>query len=343
MNKLLFLLRRPCIILVVGKGRLCAKEAISQALKLHSKKFVFESDLAKSRDIKKFKFLLRNSKLPILVGTHIGDIPPDRDFFDGEKKETLSIRELAEILPTHGYLVLNFDDETVREIKDKAKVHCLTYGFQTGASLRATEINTNLDGTNFKIDYQGNIVPFWLRNLFGKEQIYSALAAISVGIIKDINLVEISQALKSYQSFPGKMRLIEGIKNTLILDDSENATVLSMIEALEVLGKIGKEKRKIAVLGDILGAGKYTIEAHETIGGKVVRTSDLLFTFGARAKFIAQGARRKGMKEENIFEFDTTEQGKLELQKQIKQGDIILIDGSSEMEMAGVAKEIKKV
>ena len=99
-------------------------------------------------------------------------------------------------------------------------------------------------------------MPVWLEGIFGKEQIYSALAAVCVGEILDLNLVEISQALKDYNSLPGKMRLIDGINNSRILDDSEGATIFSMIEAVEILGKLQGYKRKIAVLGDVVGAGQ---------------------------------------------------------------------------------------
>ncbi len=343
-KKLIFLFKRPPVILVTGKGRSCATQAISKALKSYSEKGkikIFESDLSEPKEIEKFSFLLKKSQLPILVVTHIGDIPADKDFFAGDRGETLQIRKLAKILPDRAFLILNFDDETVREIENESLARSLTYGFQERADFRASDINLNLTGTNFKVNYEGNIVPFWLKNLFGKEQIYSALTAICLGVAKNINLVEISQALGSYKSLPGKMRLIGGIKDSSVLDDSENATLFSMIEGLEILGKIEVEGRKIAVLGDVLGIGKYTIEAHETIGEKVARVSGLLFTVGSRARFIAQGAKNKGMPEQNIFQFDNIEEAKKALQKEIKKGDLILIDGSKEMRMSEIVEEIK--
>lgn len=340
-KKLIFLLKKPSVVLVVGKGRFCAKQAISQILIKKKKVLIFESALSDQKEIEKFNFLLRKSRLPVFVITHIGEIPFDKDFFAGEREETIEIRKLAKVLPNRGFLILNFDDETVREIQNETMAQSLTYGFQKRADLQVGDINVNLNGTNFKMDYQENIIPFWLKNLFGKEQIYSSLAAICLGIVKNINLVEISQSLKDYQSLPGKMKLIKGIKNSLILDDSEGASAFSMIEALDILGKIEAEGRKIVVLGDVLGIGKYTIEAHETIGEKVAKVSDLLFTVGSRAKFIAQGAKNKGMSEQNIFQFNDVKEGKIRLQNEIKKGDLILVDGSKEMKMEEMIKEVK--
>jgi UDP-N-acetylmuramoyl-tripeptide--D-alanyl-D-alanine ligase len=296
-------------------------------------------------------FFLQKSKLPILVSTHVGEIPLDFVFFAGEKEDIKETLKIVKILPPQAKLVLNFDDETVREIADIANQKVLTFGFQKGADLQATDIKLN-SGTNFKLNFKGSIIPVWLHSLFGKEQIYSALAAISVGILLDLNLIEISQAFKNYKSLPGKMRLIKGIKNSFILDDTASASVFSMMEALEILGKIEIEKlqpfkkvpenpRKIAVLGDILGIGKYTIEAHEAIGEKVKMAADLLFVVGQRAKFIAQGAIAKGMPKEKIFQFDKVEEAAISLQNEIKQGDLILVDGSKEMQMQKIIKEIK--
>jgi len=255
------------------------------------------------------------------------------------------------VLPFFGYLLLNFDDETVREIKNETKAHPLTFGFGLKSDLRATDIILTRFpelGTNFKINYEGNIVPIWLKGLFGKANIYAALAGAAVGETLGLNLVEVSEALKSYQGLSGKMRLIKGIKKSQILDSSASASPLSVLEDLEILRKIdapinseGKPGRKIAVLGDILGIGKYTIEAHEALGEKIKGCADLLFTVGPRAKFFAQGAQRKGMPEEKIFQFDDIKKAGLSLQNEISEGDLILVDGSREMQMSEIVEEIK--
>jgi len=169
-----------------------------------------------------------------------------------------------------------------------------------------------------------------------------------VGELLGLNLVEISAALKSYQGFPGRMKLIEGIKNTLILDDSESASPLSMAEALDVLKRIeisdsDKRGRKIAVLGDIVGAGQYTPEIHETIGEEVKVSADLLFTVGLRAKFYAEGAKKKGLAQDKIFSFNEAGGASLALQQEMKEGDFILIDGSRELQMIKIVDEIRKI
>jgi len=362
LTKLNFYLEKPRLIIVVGNGRFCSGEAIYQVLKKRFKTkkiiedqtlpflrkdeiLIFQTKFPSIFSFKKLEFLIKKSSLPILVVTHLADIPPYLNFFAALKEKSDQILKLAKIMPPAGHLILNFDDETVREMADFTNLNTLTFGFGKTCDFNASDIKINC-GTNLKLNHKGNVIPVRLQKLFGKEQIYSILSAFCVGEILNLNLIEITEALKNYKSLPGKMRLTRGIKKSLILDDSESATVFSMIEALEILGKIKVEEmglngRKIAVLGDVIGIGKYTIEAHETIGEKIPKTTDLLFTVGPRAKFIGQAAEIQGMEKEKIFSFNEKKELISVLKEKIKEGDVILVDGSKEMEMGEIVEAIK--
>ncbi len=116
------------------------------------------------------------------------------------EKEVLFVSNIEKMnLSKKKYLILNFDNNSSREIREgTSTTKVLTFGFQDGADFQATNIKEN-GGTNFKINYQGNTIPIWLNESFNQKEIYSILAAIAVGTIFDLNLVEISQVLKNYQ------------------------------------------------------------------------------------------------------------------------------------------------
>ena len=327
-------------MIVAGNGRETAARAIGR---LDKDILIYQVDAAHLNDA---KFLLKNAKSVILVATHMGEYEFDKEFFAGQKSDMVFIEDLVKSLPAQARLVLNFDDEIIRNIKNQTSVRALAFGFGVRADIQATDVfltqSPNL-GTNFKINYEKNIVPVWLKNLFGKEHIYAALAAVAVGEILGLNLVEISAALKSYQGLPGRMKLIEGIKNALILDDSESASPLSMVESLDILKRVEVGGRKIAVLGDIIGIGQYVPETHEAIGEKVKASADLLFTVGLRAKFYAEGAKKQGFAQDKIFSFNEAGEASLALQKEMKEGDLILIDGSRELQMIRIVDEIRKI
>lgn len=337
-KKIKFLLAKKPVVIIIGEGKKVTKAMISCILE-EKNSLIFESE---EKKLKEFKFFLEKAFFSTLVITHFTDIPFDKDFFASEKEKIKDVIEIIKSLPYKTWLVLNYDDETIREIKELVNLRALTFGFSQEADFFASDLKFDR-GINFKVNHKGKIVPFWLKDTFGKEQIYGALAAVCVGNLFNLNLVEISQKLRNYQPLPGKMRLLEGIKGSFILDDTESATIFSMIEALEILGKIPDFRRKIAVLGDVIGAGKYTIEAHERIGEFAAKNADYLFTFGERAKFIGKGAFEKGMNENQIYSFSTIKEGIEKLKKIIKNGDLILVDGSKELKMSQIVDEIRKI
>ena len=113
------------------------------------------------------------------------------------KREVLFAADLEKTkLSSRECLVYNFDKEGLRKIREKApETKLLTFGFQEGADFQASDLRQD-GGTNFKINYQGKIVPVWLEGSPTREEIYSVLAASAIGVLLGLNLVEISQALK---------------------------------------------------------------------------------------------------------------------------------------------------
>ena len=114
------------------------------------------------------------------------------------EKEILFVDDVKKVnFSDKKYLVLNFDEgmSNVRKFKEKTWLQILTFGFKEGADFQATDIKINGD-TNFKINYQGKIVPFWLGGAKSHKEIYSVLTAIATGTALNLNLVEISQSLK---------------------------------------------------------------------------------------------------------------------------------------------------
>ena len=291
------------------------------------------------------KYLTEFVKPNVGVVTAIGEIPVHVEFFSGPKAVAREKAVLIESVAPSGRSILNYDDEVVLEMKEKSRARVLTFGFSPEADVKATNYEMRSPasgdqaGISFKLEYGGSFVPARLYDVFGKQAVYAVLAAASCGLVLGMNLVEISEALKNYQSPPGRMRIIKGIKNAWIIDDTYNASPLSTTAALEALRAI-EGKRKIAVLGDMREIGKYSEEAHQTIGEKAAEFADLLFTVGEKARFIKSAAIQYGLSEEKIFHFDMQEEAGRALQNAVKQEDIILIKGSRAMKMEKIVEEI---
>ena len=139
-----------------------------------------------------------------------------------------------------GLAILNFDDGTVLEMGDKLKTRVTNYGFGEGAEIRGAHykilssaskrdpISAFGKGITFKVDYKGKSVPIRVLNTFGKQQVYNCLAAVGVGVEFGINLIKISEALNMrYFSPQGRLKLIEGVKGSCIIDDTYNASPIA--------------------------------------------------------------------------------------------------------------------
>jgi len=276
----------------------------------------------------------------IAVFTAFAETPVHVEKFPATEDLIKEKAKLITVLKEDDYLILNGDDKLALDFKKETNAKIITYGFENELDLMASNYNISPDGINFKINYKGNIIPVRMLNVFGKQYVYTALAALAVGISLELNLVEGVETLSRFKPPPGRLNLMEGIKNSFIFDDTYNSSPVAVLAALEVL-KILPAERKIAVLGDMLELGKFAIDEHKKVGRRIKEDGfDLLFTVGPRAKFIADEARATGFNSENIFEFSSSEEVKKILQEKIKQRDLILIKGSQAMRMEKVVEEI---
>ncbi|MBU0545922.1 UDP-N-acetylmuramoyl-tripeptide--D-alanyl-D-alanine ligase [Patescibacteria group bacterium] len=272
------------------------------------------------------------------------------EFFKTINKIAQEKRVIITHLKKEGFAVLNFDNPVVMENAPKTKAQVLTYGFKEGADYQATDVNLIFDpqtgwpaGLNFKVLHQGSIVPVFLPGQVAEHLIYSALAGIAVAGTFGINIVEAVNALRDLKPLAGHMRLIAGIKNTLIIDDTYNSSPDPSKSALETLTKINIKHvaERYAVLGDMLELGAETENLHREIGMRVAEHGiDFLITVGEASKHTAVSAREAGLDEHRVATFaDSATAGKF-LQDIIKEGDVILVKGSQGARMEKIVKEI---
>lgn len=254
---------------------------------------------------------------------------------------------LAKAIGRQGWVVLNIDDRQVKSLIKETKAKILTYGLDSEAEVSGQEIKLMFTadalGINFKLVSHNAFVPVFLPKVISRAGVYAALAGAALGLIKGLNLVEISQALKKYSAPNGRMKLLLGVKNTYIIDDTYNASPAAVVLALETLAGFPQTggKNKYAVLGDMLELGKLSQVKHEEVGRAVIKNKiDKLIAVGERARDIARGALSAGMTEDDVFHFDTTEEAGKFIQKRIKPGDIILVKGSQGARMEKIVKEI---
>jgi len=296
------------------------------------------------------EFLVGIAPPKIGVLTAIG--PAHLERFGTIERVATEKGKLLAALSAEGTAILNADDERVVASAAKTKARVLTFGFREDAEVRAADVSVSLvqnddgqigAGMTAKVAANGAVVPMRLDGVLGTSHVYAALAATAVGVSLGMNLVEVAEALRAYAPAPGRMRVISGIKYTIILDDTYNASPLSMRAALETLRSlpIAEENKRIAVLGDMLELGAETDKAHEEVGRLAAELGvDLLVAVGERARAIHEAASKAGMSADRVFHFGSAEEAGRFVQEKLRKGDIVLAKGSRAMRMERVVKEL---
>lgn len=301
--------------------------------------FLLEYGADRPGDIKR---LTAAFKPHIAVITTVSDTPVHIEFFKNTDALAAEKANLVKVLMPVDYAVLNHDDKRVFDMKSKTNAQVITYGFGEGSTIRISDfkyLNTDGDrptGVAFKIHEASSFASVEIYGSLGKSQAYAVAAAAAIGMVLGMNLVQISEAFRQHHGPNGRLKIISGINDSTVIDDTYNASPASTRLALETL-RDSPGLRKIAVLGDMLELGEYTIPAHQNIGALVDSCADILVCVGSRAKFIAEASK---MAQDKIFIFDTSDDAKFKIRSLIRQRDVILVKGSQGMRMEKIVAEI---
>ncbi len=296
-------------------------------------------------DIERSAKLLRPD---IVVMTRFAKVPVHVEFFESPQDLMDEKKKLAKYMKEDGILVFNNDDEDMASIKIPTKAQKISFGYSEGSSIRGMNDEVLYkeeipEGQLFRVEYAGASAPMKLKGVLGKPHTYSALAAIAVGASQNLNIAQISSALaKNYKTQPGRMKILKGIKRTILIDDSYNASPVAVQKAIETIGllEIKENGKKIIALGDMLELGKFSTEEHKKAGELVAKNADVLVAVGLRSQYIVEGALLGGMSEKNIYSFEKSDEAGKFLQNEIQENDIILIKGSQSIRMEKITAEI---
>lgn len=289
-------------------------------------------------------------KTDIVVFTRFGEVPVHVEFFKTPEDLFVEKSMLIRSLKKDGTMILNADDPRIILLKDTAKHKVVTFGFSEGASLHASndaimyhQSETGREvpaGITFRIDFDGTSLPVSLDGAFGKNHVYSALVALAVAHDRNLSMITAAESLKAHQIARGRMCVLEGVKDTTIIDDTYNASPLAVETALGMLANIKTKGKRIAGLGDMLDLGRYAHDAHKQVGAVAAKTADILVTVGMRARYMAEGALDAGMNEKNIYQFEDSRKAGKFIESILEPGDLVLLKGSQGMRMERAVEEV---
>ena len=237
--------------------------------------------------------------------------------------------ELPAALPFDGLAVLNAGDPRVAAMRDVTSAEVRTFGLGPGADVFATDvISRGLAGTEFTLH-----APWGTRHVTsgtpGRHLVPHALAAAAVAERLGIALDEVADALAEGSHADHRMAIVEARSGATIVDDTYNASPVSVGAALDFLAETPMEPggRRIAVLGDMLELGPDEERLHREIGHRAAHASDAVVAVGRRGQWIADAIRAAGGR---VMTADEADEAAAVLERDVAPGpgDVVLVKAS---------------
>jgi UDP-N-acetylmuramoyl-tripeptide--D-alanyl-D-alanine ligase len=243
--------------------------------------------------------------------------------------------ELPAALPADGLAVLNADDPRVAAMRAITAAEVRTFGLGPAADVRATEVESHgVSGTSFMLR-----APWAVRRLRsatpGRHLVPHALAAVTVAEHFDVPLDEVDAALAQGSRAPHRMELVEAAGGATVIDDTYNASPVSVAAALDFLAEspLAPGRRRYAVLGDMLELGPDEERLHRQIGTKAAGIADALVAVGERGRWIADAARAAGLSRVTTVRDANEALAAVERDMAPGVGDLVLVKGSRGIEL----------
>ncbi len=281
----------------------------------------------------------------VVIATRFPTVSVHVEFYDSP--EAVQEEEMAPVswLRPGGTLVANADDEFIAGTAAPEGAQRLTFGIHSMADLRATGLKALTragmpHGIAFDVKHEGEKAHIALEGVAGEAHVYAVLAGIGAALAIGVPLAQAAAAFGMHKTPAGRMRLIPGIKDSVLLDDSYNSSPVAVAEALKTLTSLPRKGKRIAVMGDMLELGSYSVQEHFEAGTLAAGSADLLVTVGVRARGYAEGAQKAGMLPENILQFDKSQDAAEHLLSVVAEGDLVLIKGSQGMRTERVTKAL---
>lgn len=281
----------------------------------------------------------------VVVLTRLPDVPVHVEYFDSPEAVIEEKLQLVRALKPEGTLVYNHDDAKAAAVAEGALQQSIGYSRYSLSPYTASGDtivyeNGRPVGTDFTLTHLNEAVKVMVAGSLGVQHAYNYAAAAATASTFGVSVTDAAAALKNHVPPPGRMRILDGVKNTIIIDDSYNSSPTAAERSLQTLKELKGVGRRIAVLGDMMELGRYSIREHEKIGELVATTADLLVTIGVRARSIATGALEHGMSEKRILQYDDARRAGKEIQELLKEGDVLLVKGSQSVRTEHVVEEL---
>ena len=296
---------------------------------------VLEAGISRPGEMERLAAMIRPSCGAI---TLIGEA--HAEFLGGGKRTALEKVRLFVDLASDAVVALNADDGQADLLTSRIPGRAVLFGRGESAVFRAEDVRPAGDGYSFRLIADDRAIEARL-SAVGEQAISNALAAATVAVSAlAVPLEAVAAGLARYVPAPMRLELSETDEGVTVLNDAYVADPVSMRRALLSLGEIAGERRKLAVLGDMLELGDLAEEAHREVGAAACEAGvNRLLAVGPRAASIAAGAVDRGLDPALAETCRDAGEASERLAALTRAGDVVLIKGSRALKLERVARD----
>lgn len=241
--------------------------------------------------------------------------------------------ELFTSLADDGVAIINADDTFYPDWKTMSgSKKTISFGLSQTANVRATRIKTTQSaqgaGSSFLLEYSGQTQVVNLP-LTGQHNIVNALAASAAGIAAGLSLKAIADGLAGASPVSGRLQILSGCNQSIVVNDSYNANPSSFEAALQTIQGMGDERW--CVLADFGELGEHSEDFHKQLARHARH-------YGIKRLFATGALTRLTVDEfgEGATFYDTQDALVLALKKQVHEGVVVLIKGSRAQKLENI-------
>jgi UDP-N-acetylmuramoyl-tripeptide--D-alanyl-D-alanine ligase len=163
-------------------------------------------------------------------------------------------------------------------------------------------------------------------HLMGDHSIRAAVAAGAVGVKLGMSAAEVASGMQKIRAVKGRMNVLRGMNDSIIIDDSYNSSPLAVQSALQALYQL-KVPQKIAVLGSMNELGDTSIAEHEALAQwcDPLQLTHVVTVGEEAAKYLAPAARTHGC---HTVSFESPLEAGAYVHKFLEKGTAVLFKGS---------------
>lgn len=228
-------------------------------------------------------------------------------------------------------VIINNDNDLLHKwaLENENNYNIITYGIKNKSTYMASSINLYEDRSEYYLDEDLVTVP-----VGGEHFILNSLCSIAVGKALNIDIKDIIKGISELELSKQRMEECKSKNGAIVINDTYNANYDSMKAAITYLKSVNN-RRKIAILGDMLELGNFSEELHEKVGKEVDENIDILITVGKEAEYIANKSRAK-----QIFKFNSNNEAINRIKNIISKNDTVLLKASNGMHFNEIVNAI---